>query len=293
MKRTFLMGTLVLVFSMSAVGTESLPNWTVAWTNDARTVGLCSNDLNSFVLNVYRDAATAHGGFGLAIGIQSATKGSAVASVDGLGYLDLRGAIGGLDHQADPATNAVWKFSRFTATCFSPNDGTSLTPAQYITGLHSPGTLVADTTLNTFHIDSGSNPKNTKEIIIDEPDVTTSLGGWYLNAVAGLTNLIYRVPKATVWSGPTCHGAANWETDIGLWDVSGVKYIGNSSKSSTLGTHSGPFSSAVPKTKGTLRLPSLVHISAGSGASESAAFYGVAFREVELGLSGNLEYLAK
>ena len=281
----------VATMTAGAVGAETLPNWTVTWTNDAHTVGLCSNDRNSFVLNVYRDAA-AHDGFGLAIGIQSATKGSAVASVDGLEYLDLRGAIGGLDHQADPATNAVWKFSRFTATCFSPNDGTSLTPAQYITGLHSPGTLVADTTLNTFHIDSGPNPKYTKEIIIDEPNVTAQLGGWYLNSVSSLTNLIYRVPKATTWASPTCHGAANWETDIGLWDVSGVKYIGNSSKSSTLGSHSGPFSSAVPKTKGTLRLPSLVHISAGSGANDTAAFYGVAFREVELGLSGNLEYLA-
>lgn len=282
----------VATLTAGAIGAETLPNWTVTWTNDAHTVGLCSNDWNSFVLNVYRDAATAHGGFGLAIGIQSATKGSAVASVDGLEYLDLRGAIGGLDHEADPATNAVWKFSRFTATCFSPNDGTSLTPAQYITGLHSPGTLVANTTLDTFHIDSGSNPKNTKEIIIDEPNVTTSLGGWYLNSVGGLTNLIYRVPKATTWSAPTCHSAVNWTTDIGLWDVSGVKYIGSTTKSSTLGKFNGPFPGAVSKTKGTLRLPSLVHISAGCGENETAAFYGVAFREVELGLAGNLEYLA-
>ena len=67
-----------------------LPNWTVTWTNEDQTVGLCSNDQNSFVLNVYRDANSAHGGFGLAIGLKGATTGSAVASVDGSEYLDLR-----------------------------------------------------------------------------------------------------------------------------------------------------------------------------------------------------------
>lgn len=270
-----------------------LPNWTVTWTNEAQTVGLCSNDQNSFVLNVYRDADSAHQGFGLAIGIQGATKGSAVASVNGLEYLDLRGPISGPDPRVDPATNAVWKYSRFTGTCFSPNDGSALVPAQYITGLHSPGTLVADTSLNTFHIDSGSNPKNTKEIIIDEPDVTSQLGGWYLNAVGGLTNLIYRVPKATYWSGPTCHGASGWKTDMGLWDVSGVKHIGSTSQSCSLGTYSGPLSSgSTSGATGILRLPSLVHISAGTIDSTCAAFYSVGIHEAELGLSGNLVYLA-
>ena len=286
----------ILLAAACAAGTvvyADLPNWTVTWTNEDQTVGLCSNDQNSFVLNVYRDADSAHQGFGLAIGIQGATKGSAVASVNGLEYLDLRGSIGGLDYRVDPATNAVWKYSRFTGTCFSPNDGSALVPAQYITGLHSPGTLVADTSLNTFHIDSGSNPKNTKEIIIDEPDVTSQLGGWYLNAVGGLTNLIYRVPKATYWSGPTCHGASGWKTDMGLWDVSGVKHIGSTSQSCSLGTYSGPLSSgSTSGATGILRLPSLVHISAGTIDSTCAAFYSVGIHEAELGLSGNLVYLA-
>lgn len=293
MKMRFRFFSAAVAASVGLMAQADLPNWTVTWSEEDPTVGTCSNDQNSFVLNVYRDADSAHQGFGLAIGAKTgATKGSAVASVDGLEYLDLRGSISGLDPRVDPATNAVWKFSRFTGTCFSPNNGTALVPAQNIVGLHSPGTLVADTTLNTFHVDSGDRPKKTKEIIIDEPNVTTSLGGWYLNDAGNLTNLIYRVPKATLWASPTSHGASNWSTDFGLWDVSGIKHIGSTSKSSALGTYSGPLPSSVPNAKGTLRLPSLVHISAGASANEAAAFYGVAMREVELGLAGNLEYLA-
>ena len=264
-----------------------LPNWTVTWTNEAQTVGLCSNDQNSFVLNVYRDADSAHGGFGLAIGLKGATEGSSVASVDGLGYLDLRGPISGPDPRVDPATNAVWKFSRFTSLCFKPNDGTNLTPAQYISGLHSPGTLVADTTLNVFHIDSGTNPKNTKEYILDEPNITSTLGCWHLNAVSGLTNLVFRVPKVTkLGGGPLCHMATGWKTDVGKeWDLSGVETVGDAAANNVLGI------GTVPGMIGILRLPALKVINATAASESCAAFRGIGIGEAELGLNGNMQRL--
>lgn len=261
-----------------------LPNWTVTWTNDAHTVGLCSNDQNSFVLNVYRDADSAHKGFGLAIGLKGATEGSSIASVNGLEYLDLRGAISGLDHRVDPATNAVWKFSRFTNLCFKPNDGTLATPAQYITGLHSPGTLVADSSLNTFHVDGGGpNPKNTKEYILDEPNVTTRLGNWYLNSVGGLTNLVFRVPKITELIDPLCHMATSWKTDVGKeWDLSGIQYVGGTTSTAAPGSNVIGLGTVAGMT-GVLRLPSLRFIAA-SPTDNGTAFRGIGIGEAELGM---------
>jgi len=280
----------VVVAAVCAAGgfvrAESSSDWVVTWDDAACSVGSVTNVHNAYVLNVKRTAS--YDGFGLQVGWSS---GNGVKSVPGLAYLDMRGTITGEDRRADPATNAVWKFSHLSANCFRPNDAVKVsgdnctaTPAQYITGLRTPGTLVSYG--GPFHIDTAPNPKNTKEIIVDEPILTGTIGGWGLNAVGALTNLVFRVPKVTkLGGGPLCHMATGWKTDVGKeWDLSGVTTVGDSGENNVLGM------SDVPGMIGVLRLPALVNICAVARGS-GAAFRGLGIGEAELGLNGNLTRL--
>jgi len=211
-------------------------------------------------------------------------------------YLDMRGTITGLDHRADPATNAVWKFSHLKDNCFRPNDGVKIdgsnctpTPAQWISGLRTPGTLASDGWTGVFHIDTAPNPMRTREVIVDEPDFTGQIGGWGLNSVSSLTNLVFKCPKATTLADPVCHGASSWTTDISdTWDLSGIKYVGSTSSTAVPGY--GPLSSPINGMKGVLRLPALVHIAA--GPTDNGAAFRVGVGSAELGLDGNLTSLA-
>lgn len=281
----------LVTVSVGCTALAALPNWTVTWSDATCSNGTVANDQNSYVLRVIRTSS--FGGFGLQVGTAT---GNGVVSVDGLCYLDMRGPIMGSDLRASTPTNAVWKFSHLKANCFRPNDGVkdsagvcTATPAQFITGLRTPGTLVSDGYAGPFHIDTSPNPKNTREIIVDEPNFTGNIGNWGLNDVGKLTNLVFRTPKAAQIVDPVCHMASQWKTDIGReWDLSGVKYIGSTSKTAAVGN--GPFGMAdLPGMTGVLRLPSLIHIAAGPTGS---AFRGCGIGEAELGLNGNLVYLA-
>jgi len=270
----------------TAAFAEATSDWTVTWSDATCRTGTVACAHNTYVLNVIRTSS--YGGFGLQVGWKT---GNGVHSVDGLTYLDMRGTITGEDLRADPATNAVWKFSHLTENCLRPNDAVKVdgdnctaTPAQYITGLRTPGTLVSYG--GPFHIDTSPNPKKTKEIIVDEPVLTGSIGGWGLNAVSGLTNLVFRVPKVTKFGdGPLCHMATGWKTDVGKeWDLSGVTTFGDAAQNNILGM------SDISGMTGVLRLPAVEKICAVASGT-GAAFRGHGLGEAELGLNGNLTRL--
>lgn len=287
-----------MALAASVAGAETLPNWTVTWTNDAHTAGTAANDQNALVLRIFR--TTAHGGFGLGVGISGQKKlGAGVVSAGDPAVaapLDMRGVITGLDYNADPATNAVWKFSHLQAYCFCPNDGVkidgnncTLLPAQWITDLRTPGTLAGDGWTGVFHVDTAPNPKRVKSVIVDEPDFTGSIGGWGLNAAGDFTNLVFRTPKAQSMVDPVAHSCSGIRADLNEWDLSGMKYVG--STTATASPSWGPLSQMDRRNmKGTLRLPSLVHI-ASKFDSQGAAFYNLGITSAELGLNGTLERL--
>lgn len=279
--------------ALSAVH-AALPNWTVTWTNEAQTAGTATNDQNGLVLRIFR--TTAHNGFGLGVGISGTNvPGAGVVAASGTAYLDMRGTITGPDPLVDPATNAVWKFSHLKSRCFCPNNvingSGEAVPAANMTGLHTPGTLASDGWSDVFHIDGTPNPYRMRELIVDEPDFTGQIGGWGLNGLGGqVTNLVYRVPKATTLIDPASHGANNWKTDVGrAWDFSSILRVGNNTATATVAW--GPFSSGFSGMTGILRLPALVHIAAGP-TDNGAAFRQCNIGEVELGLKGNLTRLA-
>ncbi|HPS08745.1 MAG TPA: leucine-rich repeat protein [Kiritimatiellia bacterium] len=281
-------------FTTLFVAHAELPNWTVTWTNETQTAGTATNDQNGLVLRVYR--TTAHNGFGLGVGISGQSVfGAGVVAANGPAYLDMHGTITGPDPRVDPATNALWKFSHLSSYCFRPNDGPNATnstvPAAYMTGLHTPGTLASDGWRDVFHIDGGPNPYRVRELIVDEPDYTGNIGSWGLNGLGDqLTNLVYRVPKATTLIDPASHMANKWTADVGRkWDFSSITKIGNLTATATVSW--GPFSSGFSGMTGILRLPSLVHVAAGP-TDNGAAFRGCNIGEVELGLTGNLTRIA-
>jgi len=264
--------------------------WVVTWDDASCLTGSVACAHNTYVLNVTRTSS--YDGFGLRVGWST---GNGVRSVNAEAtYLDMRGTITGLDLRADPATNAVWKFSHLRGNCFRPNDAVKVsgnnctaTPAQWISGLRTPGTLAADGWSDVFHIDTPPNPKRTREVIVDEPYFTGTIGSWGLNDVGGLTNLVFRVPKATkMGGGPLCHGATGWKTDGGKeWDLSSIKTVGDAGQYNVLGMAN------VPGMTGVLRLPALERIQATSSVDSGAAMRGLGICEAELGLDGNLTTL--
>ena len=130
----------------AAMGYDSLPSWTLTWTNAARTVGMLVTDAahGGWMLNVQQN--TYYGGYGLTLGIYTskASYGTAVASGGGdTGELDMRGTITGpgLD---GIGTSTEWKIANMLDACLRANDGNgNANPSRAVKILRTPGTLLA------------------------------------------------------------------------------------------------------------------------------------------------------
>jgi len=251
MKKTLLLTVATAFCGLgSAFAYDTLPAWTLTWTNSACTVGHLTTDAahGGWTLHVKKDTSR-HGGYGLTVAQSHLGTGSGV--VAGEGELDLRGTITGPVTTGGADTTA-WKIGRLDTTVFRGNDSKgNATPAGKIDSLRTPGTLTTDGIQDICHTDG--TPKNTmKDILIVEPELTGSIPPWIFSGCYP-TNIVVQAPMLTGIGFDFCNCASPQPpSTFDDWDLSSVKTLGTGSTDGN-----GAFR-GWEKMPGTVRLPSLV-----------------------------------
>ena len=266
----------ICLCGVAAMAYDTLPSWTLTWTNAVQNVGILVTDAahGGWTLNVRKN--TYYGGYGLTLGIYSgkAFYGSAVASGGGdTGELDMRGTITGpgLD---GTGTSTEWKIANMPDACLRTDDGNgNANPAYAVKILRTPGTLL--TWGPPYHNDGNPRPLVT-EVHVDEPEITAAVPYWFCSGCLSLSVFVLKVPKVTTLNSYIAH----WQTPRAAtsfddYDLSSVQTISGHSDSG--GTFCGWQAS------GTLDLPSLSTITI-SNACKGASNMGA----VLLGTKGTL-----
>ncbi len=278
MKKLFL--GLVLVLASSVQAYDTLPSWTLAWTNAANSVGTLVTDAahGGWTLNVRKNSD--YGGYGLTLGIYSgkAFYGSAVASGGGeTGELDMRGTITGptLD---GTGTSTAWKITNLPDSCFRTDDGNgNANPALAVKILRTPGTLT--TFQCPYHNDGLPHPDVT-EIYVDESEYTGSIPSWLASGCEKLNILVLKVPKATSLSTYIAHYRSPRDlTSFDDFDLTSIMTVNGSAGGGAMQGW---------QAKGTLDLPSLQNVTV-SNAFKGASNLGA----VLLGTKGNLKEIGE
>ena len=267
----------ICLSGLATMAYDTLPSWTLTWTNSARNVGILVTDAahGGWTLNV-RLASSYHGGYGLALGIYSgkAFYGSAVASGGGdTGELDMRGTITGpgLD---GTGTSTNWKIANMPDACLRTDDGNgNANPAYAVKILRTPGTLRAWGP--PYHNDGNPRPLVT-EVYVDEPEITAAVPPWFCSGCLSLSVFVLKVPKVMTLNTYIAH----WQTPRAAtsfddYDLSSVQTVSGHSDSG------GTF--CWWQASGTLDLPSLSTITI-SNACKGASNLGA----VLLGTRGTL-----
>jgi len=278
MKR-MIFGLLACAGACGAAAYDTLPAWTLAWTNTARTVGTLTTDAahGDWKLNVRLDSSR-YGGYGLKLGIYSgkAFYGSAVASGGGeTGELDLRGTITGPGKDGT-GTSTDWKISELPDACFRTDDGNgNANAAIAVKILRTPGTLLAWGA--PYHNDGLPHPVVT-EIHVDEPQLTT-VPSWLASGCEKLNILVLKVPMVTTLPAYIAHYRVPQNvTFFDDFDLRGVKTLTGHASGGCFGGWAA---------RGTLDLPSLETTTA-SNACKSCGVGAVL-----LGTKGTLSAIAE
>lgn len=192
--------------------------WTLA--EDRKTAFNGNFTINCYVLN--------EGARTLRVGVNQAFGLFADAD-EGEGVLDLGGEVRSADGSAQ------WTFAQWGGgNCFFVRERSGKGNAHT---LLSPGTITGDWCWGQpFHTDHSiikptgatvsRGEKSYRTVILDEPEMAGSWGGWSTCGQTGLTRFILRTPKLSALAGD----GAFWnvtmsETSFDWWDVSGVKRV--------------------------------------------------------------------
>ena len=274
----------ICLCGVAAMAYDTLPSWTLTWTNAARNVGILATDAahGGWTLNVRKN--TYYGGYGLTLGIYSgkAFYGSAVASGGGdTGELDMRGTITGpgLD---GTGTSTEWKIANMPDACLRTDDGNgNANPAYAVKILRTPGTLL--TWGPPYHNDGNPKPLVT-EVHVDEPEITSAVPSWFCSGCTILSVFTLKVPKSQVLNSYIAH----WQTPRAAtsfddYDLSSIKTVTGGSGSKGDGGSLQSWAAT-----GTLDLPSLETITY-SNACKNASNLGA----VLLGTKGTLKSIGE
>ena len=264
------------------MGYDTIPSWTLTWTNAARTVGTLVTDAahGGWTLNVRKNDY--YGGYGLTLGIYSskASYGTAVVSGgDDTGELDMRGTITGpgLD---GIGTSTEWKIANMPDACLRANDGNgNANPSRAVKILRTPGTLLAWGP--PYHND-GSPKSLATEVHVDEPAITAAVPSWFCSGCTNLSVFTLKVPKSETLNTYIAHARVPQSTtSFDDYDLSSVKTVSGHSEGQG-GTFQGWAAS------GTLDLPSLQSVTY-SNACKGASNLGA----VLLGTRGTLKSIGE
>lgn len=207
--------------------------WTLA--ADKKTASNGNFTVNCTVVN--SDSRTLQLGSGGRFGLYAeADAGSGVCDLGGSVWL--------------AGDDKPWRFLQFSATgglLCSRNNGKGdadvlLTPRTVVSAFG--GTQI-------LHTGSDANAKSLRTLIMDEPEMSSTWGGWMTCGNGNLTRLVLQMPKMTTFSGD----GGLWQiplsdTKFDWWDLSGVTRI----DSRALG---GLDWDSYAPAKGNLALPSL------------------------------------
>lgn len=263
--------------AFSVLAYDTLPSWTLTWTNAANSVGtLVTDDAHGgWTLNVRKN--TSNGGYGLTLGLLNSSSktiyGSAVASGGGeTGELDMRGTITGptLD---GTGTSTAWKITSLPDACFRTDDGNkNANAAMAVKILRTPGTL---TTFQCPYHNDGLPHPDVMEIYVDEPELTGTIPAWLASGCEKLNILVLRTPKASTLSTYIAHYRSPRNlTSFDDFDLSGVMTVNGSASGGAMQGW---------QATGTLDLPSLQNVTV-SNAFKGASNMGA----VLLGTKGGL-----
>jgi len=273
-------GFVLGVGAISTQAYDTVPTWTLTWTNSARNVGLLATDADhgGWTLNVRLDSSR-HGGYGLKLGINSgkAFYGSAVASGGGAtGELDMRGTITGPGKDGT-GTSTNWKISEMPDACFRTDDGAGNANAAYaVKTLRTPGTLL--TWSSPYHNDGNPRPV-VSAVYVDEPEITGSVPSWFCSGCTNLSVLVLKIPKVITLNSYIAHyRPPTSKTSYDDFDLRSV---------TTMNGHAAGGCFAGWGAKGTLDVPSL------ETTTVSNACINGGMGAVLLGLKGNLTSIAE
>lgn len=277
-------GVALCLSSAVALAYDTLPSWTLAWTNEAKTVGTLVTDIGhgGWTLNVRR-SSTYYGGYGLVLGINSgkAFYGSAVSSGGGeTGELDMRGTITGplLD---GAGTSTSWKIADMPEYCMRTDDGNGVAnPAYAVKILRTPGTLL---NLGAPYHNDGAPYPQVNEVYVDEPELTGTIPSWFCSGCTSLSVFVLKVPKVTTLSTYVAHDRTpRATTSFDDYDLSGVSVVSGSAAKGK----GGSFQKWLAV--GTLDLPSLETMSSSNACLGVASLGGVL-----LGTKGTLKSIGE
>ncbi len=83
------------------------------------------------------------------------------------------------------------------------------------------------TTIGNNIFGGGSTSNGVREVIIDCPKLGKLVGGLFYNKQAGtLTNLLLKIPKATIIENQAVRACSKCESDVSEWDFSSVGSVG-------------------------------------------------------------------
>lgn len=255
---------------------ETLPEWTLVWTDANHSKGTIETDVAHGGWKIHVARAGWYDGYALTV-CSDPAKDANRSVIQGAGFLDLRGTVTGPSY-ANDATNAVYRIGRLNDNVFRANDGSgNTTAAATITGLYTPGTLMEMAAV--FHND-GSPYSKVQDVYIVEPSLQ-SLPAWLCSGCRSFQYFYLDCASMTTIGGPICNCGgplADGATRFDEWNLPAVTTAGVKSN------QAGSFGNW-PKATGTLNLPSAKRI------NDSYAFASTGMGGVLLGARGNLEYV--